>query len=276
MPTPSYERACEAELQLGIARIFIAEANVRQAAASEQQEVGDARDSQRTQDLIAAANQRADAAEERADRADLQLASMAAALRVPHIQVTSVFESGEPLPEPALPHTQPGQLHPASVAARLQHESAATASGFSTDSGSWEAASRADSFDSNWESGAPLGAPQGSWNWFGSRDSIGSGGMPSSLRPVDDAVVAERRANKEVWPQPGSNDRPGALSPAAATTAYRRVSGSDHSGLPPPARRPSSAGSDAVRRASFGRAAHQYQMQAQRDHLPPFAGDDEV
>lgn len=37
------------------------------------------RSSQRTQDLIAEANERADVAEQRADKADLQLATMAAA-----------------------------------------------------------------------------------------------------------------------------------------------------------------------------------------------------
>ena len=40
----------------------------------------------------------------------------------------------------------------------------------------------------------PLGAPQGSWEWFGSRGSIGSsGGLPSNLRPVDEGVIAEVR-----------------------------------------------------------------------------------
>ena len=37
------------------------------------------RSSQRTQDLIAEANERADVAEQRADKADLQMATMAAA-----------------------------------------------------------------------------------------------------------------------------------------------------------------------------------------------------
>ena len=56
---------------------------------------------------------------------------------------------------------------------------------------SWEAASRADSNDSSWDAsstGGPLGGPQGSWDWLGSRNS---GGLQSYLRPVDDAVIAE-------------------------------------------------------------------------------------
>lgn len=56
---------------------------------------------------------------------------------------------------------------------------------------SWEAASRADSGDSGWDSVGQLGGPQGSWEWLGSRSSAGSGGLPSHLRPVDDAVIAE-------------------------------------------------------------------------------------
>lgn len=64
---------------------------------------------------------------------------------------------------------------------------------------SWEAASRADSGDSGWDSVAPLGAQQGSWEWLGPRgsmtSSMGSGSLPSNLRPVDDAVIAEVRLN---------------------------------------------------------------------------------
>lgn len=58
---------------------------------------------------------------------------------------------------------------------------------------SWDQASRADSGDSGWDSVGPLGGPQGSWEWFGSRGSVGSSGLPSNLRPVDDAVIAEVR-----------------------------------------------------------------------------------
>ncbi len=55
--------------------------------------------------------------------------------RVPRATLASVFEDGQPLPGPALPATEPGELHPASVAAQLQHQSAAIGSAYSTDSG---------------------------------------------------------------------------------------------------------------------------------------------
>lgn len=123
----------------------------------------------------------------------------------------------------------------------------------------------------------------------------------------------QRRANKVVWTQPGSDPGTAPLSMLAEPDAgnagpdvsfrresaherppssvfpptasgFRRPSDSDNTGLPPAApavRRLSNAGSDAVRRASFGRLAHrnlqaQQHLQAQqRGQLPPFSGGDD-
>jgi len=96
--------------------------------------------------------------------------------RIPHQQLVAALDAPEPLLPLAAVPGEPGQLRDTSVAAALPKSS------FSDDSSSWAAASRADSADSAWGGphGLGLGPPQGSWDWFTSRDSIR---VPSSLRP---------------------------------------------------------------------------------------------
>jgi hypothetical protein len=269
-----------------LAQELMAKASDMSSAMAEQHTQPTLRQRQEhTSRLLEAATQQAEDAGISDEEPDVQLALMAAEMRVPSETLASALQQGHPLPTAALPHSSPGKVNPS---AHLQQNN--TMRRFS-DSGSWDQASRANSTDSGWESVGPLGAPQGSWEWFGSRGSIGSsGGFPSNLRPVDEGAIAERRRQGYVSLDAGNSDgtlggdKPrrrsassvpgftGAAGPdlqqataaAHAAATFRRVSDSESpsSGLPPPAappniRRPSSgaAGSDAIRRASFGRAA---------------------